>query len=180
MNLVAWATDIVAAQPLAAALVTFITLAGLIFGLVGKARTWLVSTMRGWVTKGQLIFFVAALPGHRPFWGPATIGGKPGLQVGIRLEGSNMTDRAFRIMDVQLGRRRPQSKIWGVQDPKSGMMGHDYPLPAGQITLVTVDFIFEDPPPTSTDTVLSERLTITMHDGRRISLKPQIRHVSKP
>src|SRR5262249_6151236 len=121
---------------------------------------------RGSVSKGKLLFFIDQL--QRPFWSPASLAGKPGLQINIRLEASNTTDHAFRIMAVRnVGWNDAITAFCGVQDLQSEYYGHDYPIPAHQIVKVNAHFIFRMPPPENLAKEIKGKLELVDHNARK-------------
>ena len=169
---VSFLPDLTTAQTAAAILGAAAALLGilsLIFGWFGKAWVAIVSLFRPTSSGGRLLFFVDQLQGG--YWAPATIEGRDGVQIHARLEASNMTDGAVRIMAARLRRRSATTTVIGVQDLRNGMYGHDYPIAVRQVVKVTVTFIFPTPAPVDPRKRLVERLILTDHTGRKHRLR---------
>jgi hypothetical protein len=161
--------DLTTTQKVAAIVSVLTAVVGIlatIFGWCGKAGRWIASRWkRESPGKGKLLFFIDQL--QAPMWSSATITGKPGLQIVIRLQASNTTDHPFRIMAARIvGRKALQTNV-GIQDLRSNMFGHDYPIPAHQIVDMSVHFILQTPAPEQETKELKGKLEFTDHNARK-------------
>ena len=158
--------DLTTAQTILALCTALVAVLGSIFGWFDKAWRGIQSLWeRQSPDKGKLLFFVDQL--HGAYWGAASNNGKPGLQIVINLEASNTTDYPCRIMAARILGRKASMTVLGVQDIKTNMYGHVYPIPAHRIVKMTVQFIFQTPTPEQPTEVLKGRLEFLDHNTRK-------------
>jgi hypothetical protein len=109
--------------------------------MFAKAWQWMTARVGG-KQQNPLRLFVHRHPMYQSFWHPMVRPNQqPGMQIQIYLEASNMASSAYRIVAAEITDRPAIQTVVGVRDPKSRTFAHDNPLPAGQLTTVSLHFL---------------------------------------
>jgi hypothetical protein len=137
--------------------------------MFGKAWQWLTARS-GSKQQGALRLFVHRDPMYQSFWRPIVTPDKqPGMQIQIYLEASNMAAGANRIVAAEIADMPATQTVIGVRDVKSRKFAHDNPLPARQLTTVSLDFLINGQSP-SIGEPFRATVILTDHAGGRHSL----------
>ena len=136
--------------------------------MFGKAWRWL--TARSGKEQGLLRLFVHRHPMYQSFWRPiATPNRQPGMQIQIYLEASNMAAGAYRIVAAEIADMPAMQTVIGVRDARSRTFAPDNPLPARQLTTISLYFLVNGQSHAIGEPFRAT-VILTDHVGRRHSL----------
>jgi hypothetical protein len=136
--------------------------------MFGKAWRWL--TARSGKEQGLLRLFVHRHPMYQSFWRPiATPNRQPGIQIQIYLEASNMAAGAYRIVAAEIADMPAMQTVIGVRDARSREFAPDNPLPARQLTTISLYFLVNGQSHAIGEPFRAT-VILTDHVGRRHSL----------
>lgn len=151
------------------------------FGWIGKLWRWLTSLLqpRGTVETGRLLFFADQLRGS--YWAAASgIAGGSGMVLTAHLEASNTATHPFRIMDARLRWWPVDRAIILVKDLRTGVHGHDYPIPKNSIVPVSINFIVTRPALLDARDAISATVILIDHSNRKHRIRVKFKGPGRP
>ena len=109
--------------------------------MLGKAWQWLAARLNG-TPQGELQFSVHRHPMYPSLWYPSTTPERrPGIQIQIHLEASNMAASAYWIVAAEIAGMPSTQTVVGVRDPRTGNFAPGNSLPTRQLTVVSLQFL---------------------------------------